>query len=99
MISMNVAKATAHMNNSSMSNVKPVNEIAAVRPPKQKEKTETLEFKLTPSLDKISKSEESLTGTYNSKGKLALISNKMIVYVQPSAYIRDKLVPSYKAVI
>jgi hypothetical protein len=99
MIRMNVAKASSHMNNSLLSNVKPVHEVAAAKSPKQKEKADTMEFKLTPSLDKISKSEESLTGTYNSNGKLALISNKVIVYVQPSAYIRDKLVPSYKAVI
>jgi hypothetical protein len=99
MINMNVAKTLTHVNHSSLSIVKPVVEPVAVISSNKKITPDTLEFKVTPSLDKISRSEESLTGTYNNKGKLALISNKMIVYVQPSAFIRDKLVPSYKAVI
>ncbi len=56
---------------------------------------ETLEFKMTPSVDRLTDFKATYTGTYNSEGKLALISNKMIVYVQPSAFIRDKLVPSH----
>ncbi len=65
---------------------------------REKQDSSTLEFKLMPSVERLNKSEEQLTGTYNNQGKLGLISNSVIVYVQPSAFIRDKLVPSYKVV-
>jgi hypothetical protein len=90
------ANSLPHINNSSASNVKPVTHAGNATETKQKEHLQTLEFKNAPALSKLSDSNVELTGTYNRKGKLGLISDKMIVYVQPSAYIRDKLVPAYK---
>ncbi len=92
---MNAAKLPANVNSQTLSKMKPVLEIQTQVKEKKEEKPENIEFKMTPSVDKITRQEPSLTGTYNNQGKLGVISNKVIVFVQPSAFIRDKLVPSY----
>ncbi len=91
------SKMMPHVSNSYLSNVRPVVETNAAQNSKLNEKPKTMEFKFTPSVDKITASETVQTGTYNNQGKLGYINDKMIVYVQPSAFIRDRLVPFYKA--
>lgn len=88
-------KLSNHANNPYLSIVRNVVESGPVRNERDQTRNNTLEFKFTPSVDKLTDF-GSLTGTYNNEGKLGLISDKTIVYVQPSAFIRDRLIPSYK---
>ena len=85
------AHTASHLHTS----IKPVASTKELSKDVKENRPETLEFKMTPSVDRLTDFKASYTGTYNSEGKLAMISNKMIVYVQPSAFIRDKLVPSH----
>jgi hypothetical protein len=95
---MFTVRPLVHMPTSSLPEVKPATDAKSAGTTKPPEKPVTLEFKFTPSVDKLTELDSELTGTYNSKGKLAVISNKTIVYVEPSAYIRDQLVRNNKVV-
>jgi hypothetical protein len=95
---MSTVRPLVHMPTSSLPEVKPAADLKSVGIPKPPEKPVTLEFKFTPSVDKLTELDSELIGTYNSKGKLAVISNKTIVYVEPSAFIREQLVRNTKVV-